>query len=163
MTGDAHLVLGFLLQPGVPHRLNINEPILADRIFALLCGLSNDGEVSFEPNVVNYSSSVANNVLALGDSSMFVRGSVKKNLRKALRARIHDKAQVNKKIQELCHAYNLSPSDKVTDSNKLAVALARSSIREPKLVVIKRIGGYVNVDTEIDYSRWTGAYVIEIS
>lgn len=133
------------LVKGRPHTIEIGEPILADLVF----------EQFF---------SLCDNVLALGDSTMFLRGlSVRHNIYKVLRFR-NNRKTAKKKTTEALKIYKLNPKTKIkhlSPAELLNVALARAHFRKPELVVVKKYGYLADID--VDLSRWGDVFIVVIN
>ena len=136
-------------EKGKPHIFEAGEEALADRLFAelIFSGL--------EPNI-----------LALGDKTMFIRGSVSRNIYKALRFRSNKKT-ARSQLETALDEYSLRDIaqrniKQLSDEQLFAVALARSHFRTADLLVVKKIGGYIKKETKINFEKWPDAYIIEI-
>ena len=117
---------------GKRHVFEIGERMLADKLFYVLVGLDKNYKGTITG--ADWSQSETNNVLALGDKTMFVNGTVRKNIYKALRTRMKIK-QAKQKTEEVINFYKLKPDDQINDDNMLPVAIARAHFREVKLIV----------------------------
>jgi len=144
-----------------PYTFEIGEEMLSDKLFWILVGLDKnyEGEITGEGVCLNASS--WNNVLALGDKGMFIRGTVYKNIYKALRVR-SKRAEAKNRALEVIKLYNLELLSSIkihllTDEELLRVATARAHYRKIALVVAKskEIG-------KIDFTKWQDSYIIKI-
>jgi ABC-type taurine transport system ATPase subunit len=145
---------------GKPYNFDIGEPVLADKLFGVLAGLDLDFSGTINGNGVCFNASERNNVLALGDNSMFIKGSVRKNIYKTLRIRT-DRKTAKQRTEEVIRLYNLENSadlniNRLNGDELLKVSLARAHFREVRLVIIKNYPA-------IDLSKWRQAYIITIS
>jgi len=145
---------------GETYTFNVGEVALADKLFWVLAGLDKGYTGKIDGEGICYSASSWNNVLALGDRSMFIRGSVKKNIYKALRIRANKKT-ARERTQEVLTLYGLKKFEKfninlLEDDELIIVALARAHYRKIGLVVYKKI------NAKIDLSKFNDAYIIEI-
>lgn len=147
---------------GEVYTFNAGEPILADKLFWVLCGLDKNYEGEVKGEGICFNPSTFNNVLALGDKTMFIRGSVERNIYKALRVRAKPKiAKV--RTQEVIELYKLKKLAKLNiklleDGELMTVALARAHFRQIGLVVLKKLQ-----DTQIDFTKFGDAYIIIIT
>ncbi|MCL2755891.1 MAG: hypothetical protein FWE45_02450 [Firmicutes bacterium] len=166
---DQRFTFDALVKKGDPYIFEIGEEQLIDKIFYKLCGLDNIG-VEFACVVadqLDFSKSSSNNILALGDSGMFLPNkTVGANLYKAYRARMK-KIDAMRKVIEVLDIYGLSDIanvkiKKLDEGRLIDVALARAHVRNPLLVVVKRVGGYISCQTEIDFTKFEQSYIIEI-
>lgn len=120
---------------GIPHIFEVGERILADKLFYILTGLSKEYQGSIETDDIDFSHSADNTVLALGDATMFINGTVKKNLHKALKLRRKD---FKEKTIEALETYNLDGNKKIkhlSDEELLRLSLARAHYRKIDLIV----------------------------
>ena len=143
---DLEIPIKFELEKNKPHVIDVGEEQFADRLFAVLCGLE---DIKF-----------SDDVLGLGDKTMFVNGTIYKNIYKVLRIRFPRK-ESKEKTEQVIELYKLDGKKKIkslSDSELYEVALARSYYRQPELVVINK-NGYLS-DVEIDVSRWDDCYVV---
>jgi len=178
------------VQKGIPHTFEIGETQLADKLFHTLCGLTKSKNPQENPektpkeitkkypppiktlalidtdNQLNLSKSPENNILALGDPTMFLApsSSIKKNIYRALRSR-HSRPDSKQKTSELLSTYfpNTSPKTKLKtlDSNQLlTLSLARSHYRTPKLIIINKL--HFLKSLEINLSLWKNCYILTI-
>ncbi|MCL2846414.1 MAG: hypothetical protein FWE38_01865 [Firmicutes bacterium] len=139
-----------VLEAGVPYRLEIGEAMLCTRVFECLVGL--DKNCVYEHGF-DVSRSPSNNVLALGDKTMFIRGDAYRNVYKALRTRFKRKV-AKQHAGRIIAEYN--------PQTPLEVALARASMRDVKLVVVNRVSGYIGEDDVIAFTKFNEAYIIEV-
>jgi len=157
------------LNPGQKHVFEIGERGLCDKLFYVLCGLDKDYKGGLEG--ADWSESKTNSVLALGDRTMFVRGTVETNIYKALRSRM-GRGEAKQKTQEvigiylpeLCAGETITKA-LVTEFNMLKVALARAHYRDIKLVVINCFETYASADCNEVVNHFTNRgvpYIIEI-
>ena len=91
---------------GVPYKFEVGERILGDKLFWVLCGLDRAYTGTIEGEGICFNASSWNNVLALGDRSMFIRGTVRRNIYKALRTRVNRKT-AKSRTEEVIKLYNL--------------------------------------------------------
>ena len=147
---------------GEVYTFEIGEPILADKLFWVLCGLDPFYKGSIEGEGVCFNMSTWNNVLALGDTSMFVRGTVRRNIYKAIRVRC-DKQTAKTRTEEVIALYGLEvlaglKVKLLSPEELLNVSLARAHYRDIALVLFKNLGA----KHEIDLSKFKDAYIIKI-
>jgi ABC-type iron transport system FetAB ATPase subunit len=164
---DQEFIFNIEIKKGEPYTFEVGEKELADRLFYVLCKLDTnyDGTIGDPDNEIDFSNTPQNNVLALGDRTLFINGTIYRNIYLPLRAR-HNRAEAKQKTQEIIKTYNLNPKQKMktlSDDEILTLALARAHFREPKLVIINRVESYITPETEIDYSRWSDSYIININ
>lgn len=138
------------IEEGGRHIIEVGERMLADKLFFVLCGL--DKEFDGVMKGADWSHTKANNILALGDSSMFLKGSVQKNIYKALRTRMK-RAEAKQKTQEVINIYNIDES-----STLMNIALARAHFRDIKLIVANCFETFV----EKNFTTPTAPFIIEI-
>jgi len=141
-----------------PYTFEIGETALTDKLFWVLVGLDKSYKGKINGEGICFNPSSWNNVLALGDKTMFVRGSVYKNIYKALRVRANKKAALERTEQVIDH-YDLRHLSKLnikllTQEELLRVAVARAHFRKIALIVAK--------ECEIDFSKWKDSYIIKI-
>ena len=141
----------------------VGEPILRDKLFWILCGLKSDFEGEIKGEGICFNASVFNNVLALGDRSMFIRGDVTRNIYKALRVRA-DRKTAKARTQEVIGLYDLEKLaklkiDYLEDDELLVVSLARAHYRQIGLVVWKK----VDETAKIDLSKFKESYILVVS
>jgi len=134
------------LERGVVHTIEIGEEQLAQSLFERFWDLTDE-------------------VLALGDTTMFLRGrSVRHNIYKVLRLRTN-RADAKQKTDEVISMFGLNPKTKVkklSEGELLSLALARSYFRTPELVVIKKFGGYLE-RLDVDTKKWSESFVVVIT
>ncbi|MCL2850983.1 MAG: hypothetical protein FWE01_01305 [Firmicutes bacterium] len=175
------------IEQGKPHTFEIGEEQLADKLFFLLSGLKplppqqsllqtmryqhpdivvpkGIDEISDSLDIVNFSRSSLNNVLAIGDPTMFLsKGtSVYKNVYTVLRAR-DTKVDAKQKTDEVIKHYQLDPKSKLknlSDNQLLALSLARSHFRVPKFIIVNKL--YFLKNLEINFDKWKDSYVVVI-
>ena len=138
------------------------EPALRDKLFWVLCGLDRGYTGKIEGEGLCFNASSFNNVLAIGDRSMFVRGSVRRNIYKALRLRA-DRKTAQKRTDEVIELYNLKKLENLNvklleDGELVTVALARAHFRRIGLVIYKGALEYV----EILLQKYKDAYIIVV-
>ena len=156
----------------------IGEESLADKLFAILSGLDNgfcEGVWEGTPHKeINFMQSKYNNVLALGEGSMFGRGDIKKNLYRAYRLRA-DKvvaaAQLaaQGEIPQVKAILDLKPKN-LDSAQMLDFALARAYHRNVKLVVMNCVTGYlcdlttekINCLENELFTKFPNCYIIKI-
>ena len=148
---------------GEVYTFNAGEPILADKLFWVLCGLDKNYKGTIEGEGICFNASTFNNVLALGDRTMFIRGSVERNIYKALRVRAGRKTALQR-TQEVIGLYNLQKLAKLNiklleDEELLTVALARAHFRKIGLLVYKKLGN----NAEFDFTKFADSYILVIS
>ena len=141
----------------------VGEEIMRDKLFWALCGINKDYTGEIKGEGICFNSSTFNNVLAIGDRSMFIRGSVTRNIYKALRVRA-DKQTAKSRTDEVIKLYGLERLSKLNvklldDNELLTVALARAHFRKIGLVVFKKLEEH----GEIDLSKFSDAYIIKVS
>lgn len=153
------------IEQGKPHTFKVGEQSLADKLFWVLVGLDKDYKGSIDGDGICFNASTWNNVLALGDNSMFLpRSTIRHNIYKALRVRADRKA-AKVRTEEIIELYNLHvlaglKPHYLTDEELTNVALARAHYREIRLVVIK--GNDAEQVTKIALQKWPEAYIIEV-
>jgi len=145
---------------GVPYKFEVGERILGDKLFWVLCGLDRGYEGKIEGEGLSFNASSFNNILALGDRSMFVRGNVRRNIYKALRVRAHRKI-AKARTEEVIKLYHLEriesfKTDLLDDKELLNVALARAHYRKIGLVVFNKAAAPV----EIELTKFSDAYIV---
>ena len=151
---------------GTKHIFEIGERILADKLFYVLAGLDNDYQGTMTG--ADWSHSKDNNVLALGDKSMFIYGSVHRNIYRALRVRANRKT-AKAQTREVVEYYELDADASVTGGNMLQVALARSHFRDVKMIVLNCFETYIKSADEYFEKRknhlpeMKDVYIIEIT
>ena len=144
------------------HTFTIGEPALADKLFWVLCGLDKNFTGTINGEGICFNSSSFNNVLAIGDRSMFVHGTIERNIYKALRTRT-DKKTAKQRTQEVLRLYDIERLAKLKpihleDDELVTVAFARAHFRKIGLVVYKKM----SQTTEIDLRKFNDAYIIVI-
>ena len=120
------------LKCGEVHKFEVGERMLADKLFWCLCGL--DGDCQYKINVSGQNISFKNDILALGDGTMFLDRSVDKNVYKALRVR-HKRKEARQKTSEVMKIYELESA--------LDVAIARAHFRNFKLLIVNCFDTYI--------------------
>jgi ABC-type nitrate/sulfonate/bicarbonate transport system ATPase subunit len=151
-----------LVERGKPYTYNVGERALADKLFWVLCGLDAGYTGTISGDGLCFNRSSFNNVLALGDRTMFIRGSVRRNIYKALRLRT-DKKTAMARTDEVIGLYNLRKLETfnvklLTGEELITVALARAHFRKIGLVVFNK----VSTNVEIDLQKFSDAYIITI-
>jgi len=155
---DLDFTFSATVRRGEVHDFATGEPALADKLFWVLCGLDQDYTGKIDGEGICFNASSWNNVLALGDRSMFIRGSVRRNIYKALRIRA-DKKTARARTEEVIKLYNLERIagfniNLLEDNELTTVAMARAHYRKIGLVVCKNV--------EIDLTRFKDAYIIKV-
>jgi len=150
------------VKPGETHTFNVGEESLADKLFWVLCGLDRKYEGKVEGEGVCFNASTWNNVLALGDVTMFIGGTIRRNIYKALRVRANRKT-AKQRTEEVIRLYDLQvlaglKTKHLSDEELLHVAIARAHFRKIALVVVKDKKSY-----NIDYTKWPDAYILRVS
>jgi len=159
---DIDFAFNTQVKRGDVYTFEVGEPILADKLLWVLTGLDKGYSGKIEGEGVCWNASSWNNVLALGDPTMFVRGSVRRNIYKALRVRA-DKKTAMARTEEIIEKYGLQVLaglnvKLLSDEELLRVAVARADYRKIALVVWKK-----SADAgEIDLSKWADAYILTI-
>ena len=151
-----------VVQRGEPYTFNVGEESLADKLFWVLCGLDGKYEGKIEGEGVCFNASTWNNVLALGDVTMFIRGTIRRNIYKALRVRA-DRKTAKQRTEEVIKLYGLEVlaglrTKYLSDEELLRVAIARAHFRKIAFVVVKDKESY-----QIDCTKWPDAYIIKIA
>jgi len=149
------------VERGKPHTFTVGEPALADKLFWVICGLDHGYTGTIKGEGVSFGPTAWNNVLALGDSTMFVRGSVRKNIYKALRIR-SDRKTAKERTEEVIEKYGLQvlaglKVKLLSDDELMTVSLARAHFRKIALVICKKTDG-----KEIDLQKFRDAYIIYV-
>ena len=160
---DIKIPFKFEVEIGKPHFVETGEPILRDKLFWALCGLDqNNRDVSgtIDGEGICFNASTFNNVLALGDRGMFIRGSVRRNIYKALRTRSNRKI-AKQRTDEVINLYKLENLAKMNvklleDDELLTVSLARAHYRKIALVIAKLGQDF----DENRLSKFSKAYII---
>ena len=135
------------IKKGIKHTFEIGERMLADKLFYVLCGLEGN---------IDYGIDLKNDILALGDASMFLK-TPQKSIYKALRTRHKDAKQ---KTQEMLDLYK--------PEMQLEIALARAHFRDFKLLVVNCFQTYIKSADEYFAKRKNhlpkreDIYIIEI-
>jgi ABC-type transport system involved in cytochrome bd biosynthesis fused ATPase/permease subunit len=180
--------LSFSFSADIPeggrHVFAVGERVLADKLFYVLCGLDRDysGKISCDDAAgkrVDFSKSKRNNVLAIGDRTMFISGTVRHNIYRAMRARTARKT-ARERTEEVIKLYKLGDIAGLPIKNfmhstdtLLRVALARAHFREASLIVANCFVTYVDsVEeaektasqyTEKSFTMSAKPYIIEIT
>ena len=146
---------------GKPHTFEVGEQMLADKLFWVLCGLDKNYTGTIEGEGISFAASSFNNVLALGDKTMYIRGSAERNIYKALRVRAKRKL-AKERTEQVIKLYNLERLAKfniklLEDDELLTVSLARAHFRKIRLVIFKNLN-----NIEIDLSKFKTEYIITI-
>ena len=147
---------------GEPYTFNVGEQSLADKLFWVLCGLDAKYEGKIEGEGICFNASTWNNVLALGDTTMFISGTIRRNIYKAIRVR-NDRKTAKQLTEEVIKLYGLEvlaglKVHYLSDEELLRVSIARAHFRKIGLVIIKERDGY-----NIDCTKWPDAYIIKIT
>jgi ABC-type lipopolysaccharide export system ATPase subunit len=156
---------------GEPYIFEVGERALADKLFWVLCGLDKGYTGTIQGEGVCFNASTWNNVLALGDRTMFLRGSVQRNIYKALRVRSNRKISLER-TEEVIKLYNLEHLRKMSislleDDEIFAVSLARVHYRKIALIVYNSplcnvgvtecVGGFKNL-----LPKYKDAYIVKV-
>ena len=115
------------LKKGEIHKFEIGERMLADKLFWCLCGVDRDCEYNVDIDLKK-------DILALGDGTMFLAGSVQKNVYKALRIR-HKRKDAKRKLAEILGMYDLDEA--------LDVAIARAHFRDFRVLIVNCFDTYI--------------------
>ena len=148
---------------GEVHTFDVGEASLADKLFWVLCGLDPIYSGKIDGEGLCFNASSWNNILALGDRSMFIRGSVRRNIYKALRIRAN-KETARQRTEEVIKLYGLEKLSKfkislLDDEELINVAQARAHYRKIGLVVFKKL----SLNAEIDLAKFRDSYIIVIT
>lgn len=154
---------------GSVFKFDVGVDYIAAKLFDVLTGLDDDynGMIVDTDEVVNRSHSALNNVLALGNRTMFVRGSVRRNIYKALRAR-NKRAQAKVLTEELITTRGLldiadTAVKSLSNADLLRVAVSRAHFRDVRLIVVNRCETYIAKTDEIQLPNSAVAYIIDIT
>jgi len=175
------------VQKDTPHTFEVGEEQLGDKLFYILCGVETPptpqsflettrvlptkfkhpctiADIVDTLEQVDRSPSESNNVLALGDPGMFVKGTVQKNIYAAIRARFSKEKAKEMTLETLSKFSTLDPKAKLktlTNEQLYILAQARSSHRTPKLIVINKL--HFLKEIEIDHTQWQDAYIVVVA
>ena len=165
------------IKRGESHTFKVDEESLADKLFWILCGLDTKYEGKIEGEGVSWGASTWNNVLALGDTSMFISGTARRNIYKAIRVRA-DRKTAKQRTEEVIRLYGLEvlaglKTKYLSDEELLRVAIARAHFRKIGLVIVKG-KDFCEIDCsthneeqrfllENCYAKWPDAYILKVT
>jgi len=148
------------IKPGNQHTFTVGDPAVMDKLFWVLVGLDKNYQGEIRGEGICFKASSWNNVLALGDRSMFISGTVYKNIYKAMRVRAN-RTTSRQRTEEVIEKYDLQLLSKMnikllTEEELMRIAVARAHFRKIALVVAKQC------ETQ-DFTKWPDAYIIKIT